>query len=49
MNSNRIRLVLDLDMQDGKFTNCETIAQEMVTLTMNMEILGRRLLPRLPS
>ena len=34
MNSNRIRLVLDLDIQDGKLTQFETIAQEMVALTM---------------
>ena len=34
MNSNRIRLVLGLDIQDGKFSEFQTIAQEMVALTM---------------
>ena len=34
MNSNRIRLLLGLDKRDGKFTEFETMAQEMVALTM---------------
>ena len=33
MNSNRIRLVLGLDIQDGKFSEFQTIARKMVAVT----------------
>lgn len=33
MNSNRIRLVLGLDIHDGKFSEFQTIAQKMVAAT----------------